>query len=48
MREGLSYAAANGMWLASFLPSHLAFRRAVKNPEQTQAAARCRLERAWF
>lgn len=38
MREELSFAAANGMWLASFLPSHLAFRRAVKNPEQTQAA----------
>jgi hypothetical protein len=38
MREELSLAAANGMWLASFLPAHLAFRRAVKNPEQTQAA----------
>jgi hypothetical protein len=38
MREELSFAAANGMWLASFLSAHLAFRRAVKNPEQTQAA----------
>lgn len=38
MREELSFAAANGMWLASFLPAHLAFRRAVKHPEQTQTA----------
>jgi hypothetical protein len=38
MREELSFSAANGMWLASFLPAHLAFRRAVKNPEQAQAA----------
>src|SRR5438552_2660215 len=38
MREKLSFAAANGMWLASFLPAHLAFRRAVKNPQKAQAA----------
>jgi len=38
MREAASFAAANGMWLASFLRAHKAFRRAVKNPEQTQAA----------
>jgi len=37
MREELSFAAANGMWLASFLPAHLKFRRAVKNPEKAQA-----------
>jgi hypothetical protein len=38
MREELSFAAANGMWLASFLPAHSAFRRAVKNPKKAQAA----------
>ena len=37
MREALPFAAANGMWLASFLSAHIAFRRAVKNPEQAQA-----------
>ena len=38
MREAASFTAANGMWLASFLPAHFAFRRAVKNPKKTQAA----------
>jgi len=38
MREALSFATANGMWLASFLPAHLAFQRAIRNPERTQAA----------
>src|SRR5258708_32766808 len=38
MREAASFAAANGMWLASFLRTHKAFRRVRKNPEQTQAA----------
>jgi hypothetical protein len=45
MREELSFAAANGMWLASFLPAHLAFRRAVGNPQQTQAAMLLKLLR---
>ena len=38
MREEAFFAAANGMWLASFLRAHKAFRQAVKKPEQTQAA----------
>jgi|HubBroStandDraft_2_1064218.scaffolds.fasta_scaffold10592_4 hypothetical protein len=38
MREALSFAGANGMWLASLLPAYLAFQRGVRNPEQTQAA----------
>lgn len=38
MREELSFATANGMWLASFLSAHLAFRSAVRNPQQTQEA----------
>jgi hypothetical protein len=38
MREALSFATANGMWLASFLPAHSAFQRAIRNPERTQAA----------
>jgi hypothetical protein len=45
MLEELSFAAANGMWLASFLPAHFAFRRAVKNPKQAQAAILERLLR---
>jgi hypothetical protein len=45
MREELSFAAANGMWLASFLPAHIAFRRAVKNPAGAQAAILQRLLR---
>jgi GH3 auxin-responsive promoter len=45
MLEELSFAAANGMWLASFLPAHLAFRRAVKNPKKAQAAILERLLR---
>jgi hypothetical protein len=45
MREELAFAAANGVWLASFLPAHFAFRRAVKNPQKTQAAILERLLR---
>jgi len=45
MLEELSFAAANGMWLASFLPAHFAFRRAVKNPKNAQAAILERLLR---
>jgi hypothetical protein len=37
MRKEFSFAAVSGMWLASFLPAHLAFRRAVKNPKKAQA-----------
>ena len=56
MREELTFAAANGMWLASFLPAHFAFRRAVKNPKKVQAAilekllrqnARCAYGERW-
>ena len=45
MLEELSFAAANGMWLASFFPAHFAFRRAVKNPKNAQAAILERLLR---
>ena len=45
MLDELSFAAANGIWLASFWPAHLAFRRAVKNPERTQAAILAKLLR---
>jgi len=45
MREELSFAAASGMWLASFLPAHFAFRRAVKNPQKVQTAILQRLLR---
>jgi hypothetical protein len=38
MRDEFSFAAANGLWLASFLPAHLAFQRAVKNPQKAQSA----------
>ena len=38
MREEMTFAARSGMWLASFLPAHFAFRRAVKNPEKAQRA----------
>jgi hypothetical protein len=38
MREELTFAAANGMWLASFLAAHIKFRRAVKNPQKAQSA----------